>query len=398
MYQISIMNKFQRLNILVIFLGPYPKGNVSTIRIHSYCKSLAKKGHFVKVLLIAPTTEASVNKELEGLFEGVHYKYMTDITWKKKNPSKLEKVYYYLLGIIKSIGHITNDQTNYLLSYHNEPISNVLYWLTTRKLEIPFVLDKTEYPKSYQEKSKVRHFIDKLFLKVFDGFIVISEELKAYYTSINNKTFLLPMTIDKDRFKSVQKLSPQGNYIAVVFGTHNRDGLDTSLKAYKRYVDMIGRDNAYKLKLIGDFQRLPNSKVLMKYIQDNELLSYVEILGKVDNSQVPSLLANASCLLTTPHKYISGGFPTKLGEYMLSGVITVATSVGEITKYVSNNKDILLSKPGDISGISNNLLYVHQNSDMARVIAQNAYQTALEKFNADSYIDNLISFLDELKK
>lgn len=396
MCQASTTSKKNKLRFALIFLGPYPKGNVSTIRIHSYCKSLAKNGYFVKVLLLAPCKEAAVNEERNGIHEGVHYQYLTDITWGKKNVSIFTKASYYILGLIKSLKYLKKDKISCLLSYHNNPISNVFYWIVSRILQIPFVLDKTEYPRGYQENSKIIEKIDRFFLKCYDGFIVISSELKGYYFQINHNVFLLPMTIDIDRFKSVKKIYVDKPYIAVVFGSHNRDGLKESIMAYKQYLNILLNETPYQLMLIGNVESLINKEEIKAYIIENSLEDKVNFMGLVDIDKVPSLLLNASCLLTTPNSYISGGFPTKLGEYMLSDVPIVATSAGEINYYLTHKKDILLSEPGDINNIALSLCFIHRNPDKARLLAQNAYQTVLSDFNADNYIDDLITFLESI--
>ena len=397
MYQTSIMNKKNKLRFALIFLGPYPKGNVSTIRIHSYCKSLAKKGYFVKILLLAPCKEAAVNDQKNGVYEGVHYQYLTDVTWKDSNISIYVKIFYYILGLMKSLKYFKEDGISCLLSYHNNPLSNVFYWGVSRLLSIPFVLDKTEYPRGYQKRSKVIEKIDRFFLKFYDGFIVISNELKEYYSHINHKVFLLPMTIDIDRFKNSKIKCSREPYVAVVFGTHNRDGLKESIMAYKKYLEILVHEAPYRLMLIGDLESLSNIIDIKTYIAENNLADKIDFMGLVDINEVPSLLLNASCLLTTPNYYISGGFPTKLGEYMLSGVPIVATSAGEINHYLTNEKDILLSEPGNICDIALNLYFVHKNSRKAKLLAKNAYQTVLNNFNADNYIDDLVFFIKSIR-
>jgi len=388
------------LRCALIFLGPFPLGNVSSIRIMSYCKALAKEGVFVKVLLLAPTTEAAINEFKSGKVDGVEYQYMTNITWKNKNTPSYVKFFYYILGLFLSLKYLRQDKVNCLLSYHNELLSNVFYRIVTKLSGMPFIIDKTEYPNRYFKMSPFRKQIEHFKLKMFDGFILITKELERFYFQITNyeldRYFLLPMTIDGDRYKGIAKSKNNKRYIAVVFGTHNRDGLFESVIAYHKYYRLKGH-LPLDLVLIGDFLGLcksfPECKEILNYIKINNLESNVDFKGLVSIIDVPNILMNAKCLLTTPLEYVSGGFPTKLGEYLLSGVPVVSTSAGEIEKYLTNNENIFLSATGDLDGIAQNILFIDQNANQAAIIGESGKNLALKVFNADTYSKKLIEFL-----
>ena len=97
--------------------------------------------------------------------------------------------------------------------------------------------------------------------------------------------------------------------------------------------------------------------------------------------------------MTTPLEYVSGGFPTKLGEYLLSGVPVVSTSAGEIEKYLTHNENIFLSAIGDLDGIAQNILFIDQNVNQAAAIGESGKNLALKVFNADTYSKKIIEFL-----
>jgi glycosyltransferase involved in cell wall biosynthesis len=388
------------LRCALIFLGPFPDGNVSSIRILSYCKALAKEGVFVKVLIIAPTAEAAINEYKSGSRDGVEYQYITNITWKNKNTPNYVKFFYYIVGFFKSLKYLRQDKINCLLSYHNELLSNVFYRIVTKLIGISFIIDKTEYPNGYFKMSKFRKRIEHFKLKMFDGFILITKELEMFYAQLTDyepeKYFLLPMTIDADRYKGITKSSKNKRYIAVVFGTHNRDGLYDSVIAYHKYYKLKGH-LPLDLVLIGDFfglcQSFPECKAILNYIKINNLESNVDFKGLVPINDVPDILTNAECLLTTPLEYVSGGFPTKLGEYLLSGVAVVATSAGEIQNYLTHKKNILLSSPGDLDDIAQNILFIDKNRNQAHSIGESGKDLAMKVFNADTYSKSLIEFL-----
>jgi len=391
-----LKNSESDLRCALIFLGPFPIGNASSIRIMSYCKALAKKGVFIKVLILAPTREAKVNKEVSGIHEGVHYQYMTKVTWKNANASVFTKGCYYLFGLLKSLKYIRKDKINCLLSYHSNLLSNMFYWMVTRTLSIPFLLDKTEYPYGYYKMSVLSKKIARFKLLFYDGFIVISKELETFYKRIKTNIFHLPMSFDMDRYKGYKRNKVASPYIAVVFGVHNRDGLYESVVAYKKYCD-LSPENTYRLVMIGNYNNLTDKNKIDRYMQDNHLQDKIEIKGLVSINKVPQILINADCLLTTPNEYASGGFPTKLGEYMLSGVPIVATSAGEVDKYVTHMKDILISQPGDLDNVASNILYLQQNKTIGLLIAENARNKVKKVFNADNYVDELIYFINKSK-
>lgn len=398
------MIESKNIRCALIFLGPFPIGNVSTIRIMSYCKALAKKDVYVKVLLISPTTEAACNNYISGIVDGVEYQYITDITWKKNNPFLGYKIYYYIVGLFKSVSYLKKDKINCLLSYHNEFVSNLFYWIVTRFMSMPFILDKTEYPSGYNSSFFLKRMYEISKLKFYDGQITITQELYYFYKKVTNKPvnklFLLPMTIDLERYDGIFKQSVSKPFMSVVFGTHNRDGLYDSIVAYHTYLKLIDNNNAFRLILIGDFdglcKRFPDCNKIKEYISENNINDQIDFKGLLPINEVPQILVNSSCLMTTPRNYESGGFPTKLGEYLLSRVPVVATDVGEIRNYLTHEKDILLSLPSDYLSIANNILYVQMNSLEAEKIALSAIESVKKFFNAEQYVDQLIAFIQNI--
>lgn len=377
--------------IALVCALPYPIGNVSALRIHSYCKVLAAKGYFVKIIIFCPQS-INENKLPLGIYEGVHYQYLSGLKWKKTD-SFYNKGITYLKGIFRTLKLLKKENYNCILSYHSELLSNIVFSLFAKFNRINFIIDKTEYPYGYSKKTKTQQFLERKKLLFFDGFIVISKELYDFYYKIKKNVFLLPMTIDPNRFNDVKKITTD-DYIAVVFGKHDRDGLFDSVKAYNIYASRS--ESPMKLMLIGNFEYLcklnPDYLALPQFIEDNNLQDLIEFTGSLLLHEVPEKLINASCLLTTPRFYDSGGFPTKLGEYMLSGVPVVATSAGEISDYVTNRQDIFLCPVDNLDAVAESILFIQENKDMAKKIGENAIVTAKTKFNAETYIDSLIDF------
>ena len=131
----------------------------------------------------------------------------------------------------------------------------------------------------------------------------------------------------------------------------------------------------------------------MDIINNSSVNNDIIVLGKQPIGKIPTFLHNSSCLLTTASTYISGGFPTKLGEYLLSGVPVVVTKAGEIPNYLEDGKNAFLCEVDDLEQIADKLYYVHTHIDEADSVGLAGRQLALSKFNISTYIDSLVNFL-----
>jgi len=373
--------------------NPFPIGNVSTLRYSSYMMALAKVGCFSKIYIYTPSRTAKPNKVISGTHKGVHFDYTAGkISLKKRN---FISMYYYLIkGLIKSWKKICDDNINCLILYgENRWIVNLFYKSLCVLKHIKFYGDRSEYPSSAIMKSPIRKKLYSMKISWFDGMILMTDALNSFYSNLlieKKSTFLLPMTIDPSRFNNVLKQIVNQQYIAVVFGTHNRDGIDDSIIAYNKYREKGGNFN---LHLIGDYNNMPNKPVLDNIIKNSKFYKDIIICGSVQNNLVPQILANASCLLTTPLEYSSGGFPTKVGEYMLSMTPIVATSAGDLLKFIQPDKEALFAPPHDIDKIADLLLFIENHPNEAHIMATNAREKVLRVFNADTYIGDLIKFL-----
>ncbi|OOG64240.1 hypothetical protein B0E44_16300 [Flavobacterium sp. A45] len=379
------------MRFIMIASQYFPIEDVSSLRIHSYCKSLVNAGADLTVLIIYPSPKG-VN--LNGIHEGVRYEFVS----KDYRPgiNFLAKMYLRFKGLYFICRFISEQNIEGVLSYHDNFLTNFIVRFFTRIKSIPYIIDKTEYPYGYFKQTSFEKLFTHLNLKLFSGFIVISNELKNFYSKFSNNVFLLPMTIDPDRFKDVDPRLNPSKYIALTFGVHNRDGLYESVLAYHKYLQ-INSEQPYHLFVIGDYTTLcknfPECLRIAEYVQHHQLTDLINFLGKVPISEVPKILAGASCLLTTPSKFVSGGFPTKLGEYLLAGVPVVATNAGEISDYVKDRFDILLSEVNDLDGVAEHISFVQDNPVLVKTIAENGVKTAKTLFNATTYVKDLVKFI-----
>lgn len=385
--------------VAVVCMLPYPEGEASTVRIHSYCKALADYGCFVKIYILTPLTHNN-NIETMGVYENVHFEYIFGVKW-VDGISKIGKIGVYIRSLFRLRKKIVADNINCILTYHDELCFNIVMKLYANIYKIPFIIDKTEYPYHFFEKNWIQKKLAICQFSLYDGIIAISKELFDFYSMYKKNVFLLPMTVNPLIYNNLGAEDASEDYIAVVFGIHNRDNIRDSILAYIEYFKKCQPNFLMKLYLVGDFEmlikRFPENKGLRQLINDSECRDSIKIIGHKKNKEVINILQNAKCLLSTPLRYTSGGFPTKLGEYLLSGNPVVITNAGEIAYYLENNVSAFLCEAGNIQEIANALLFVATNPNVAKEVGRQGQKVAFEKFNAAKYVPKLLGFVEQLK-
>ena len=233
--------------------------------------------------------------------------------------------------------------------------------------------------------------------------IVMTNTLLSYYKNIahnNCQFFLMPMTVEIERFNNMKNDDASEEYIAYCgnLGHNNKDGVDILINSFYRI------HNKYpniKLYIIGD----TNKKDSSEYIKLKELAKslgiddYVVFKGRVHRDKIPSLLYNAKILvLSRPDNLqAQGGFPTKLGEYLVTGKPVVVTDVGEIHYYLKDGINAYIAKPNDIKSFSNKLLEVLNDYNKASEIGLRGREVALKYFDYRNYNHQLNEFLSKAK-
>lgn len=98
---------------------------------------------------------------------------------------------------------------------------------------------------------------------------------------------------------------------------------------------------------------------------------------------MPKLLSNAEMLLLTRpnNKQAHYGFPTKLGEYLLSKRPVVVSRVGDIDAFLIDGVNAVLVQPDDIAEIANKMMWVSNNPSESNELGLKGYDCAISNFN-----------------
>ncbi len=172
----------------------------------------------------------------------------------------------------------------------------------------------------------------------------------------------------------------------------SKDNVDNILYAVSKLKD------TYEIRL--DLYGAPsneNKRTLQGIIEELNLKEIVH-WGFVNYKDVPQKLYEADILVSSQPDTVraSGGFPTKLGEYMMACKPVLCSDVGEIGTYFIPNEEIYLSEPNNPDDYADKLKYIIENYSDALDVAIKAKQKIVSNYShihAGITINNFINSL-----
>lgn len=385
------------MDIVIVNTQPVPssgKGAASVNRILSYTKGLIKQGNNVRIL-----STASSSKNGWQEYETIPVKHLG-----REATGLLSKAWGYLgtvYDLISSLNKEKKDVVLFVTSNYGLILLLELYCKITRT---KIVNERSEFPFVLMSKNKLKQWLAPIYTntayKMLDGMIIMTDPLMDYYkkkAAKHCKFLKVPMTVDASRF--VQNEHPgetkYGDYVAYCGNMGgNKDGLSNLLKAFS-----IVEKRGYPLNLvlIGGANSQDEYKNLRK-LNDDLGNKNVVFYGTASREVMPALLKGAKILaLARPSSLQStGGFPTKLGEYLSTGNPVVVTAVGDIPVYLKDNENAFVVQPDDVETFADKLCYVWDNYDEAVNIGRKGQELALTVFSGDYQAKNIESFLAEI--
>jgi len=386
------------IDIGIITNAPFPQGVAATNRIISYVKALIHRDVGVKVYITKPTEKSGniINRNTEGFFEAIEYEYLSDSTIWPQNKSKIFKLGVLIKGYIKLIVKVINERPGIIITYTKDFTTKLLLIVLKRILNFNLFFEETEYPNILSKKTN--KFYKKLYLKLYkwaDGMIVMTNELSDYYSKLGvMNLFNLPMTVDSSRFSESSHLITPKKYFIYVGGNGGfvRDGVFNIIQGFglicNSYPD-------YRLYIVGAIEKsASNFLIINNYIKEQNMTDKVLFLGSKLPEEIPLLLMQAKgIIMAPPADFPSGGFPTKLGEFLASGRPVICTKVSEIPLYLNSDNSFLVN-PKDINGIRDAVEYIIDNPENSNKVGLNGKHLAETTFNPETYINKLLNFLN----
>lgn len=356
-------------------------------------------GRFIVLAPCYKPNTAPLNRLLSFLsaFDNAGIETEMIFVYRDNQGSKLQRSYNHVkVRNLWEGSNVKNKYCRYLKSFLDvikftqtlDPEDNVFCFGCSQYLSIIVKSPARVYHERTEHPSVIPTyptFLQKSYLRSctkLAGLFVISTALKKYFESIGvQNVSIVNMTVDITRFDGLKKQFVPYPYIAYCgTASNNKDGVDDLLKAFsivhKKYPE-------YKLVIMGKAPTIGDEAGNLDLVENLGISDAVTFTGMVKAEEIPQKLKDAEIVaLARPDSLQARcGFPTKLGEYLLTENPVVVTSVGDIPLFLKHKETALLSNQRDIKAFAQNLLWAIEHKENSQRIGSNGSKLAKSQFN-----------------
>ena len=392
---------------LIICNYPFPEGLAASNRILSYCKGLKENSIHMEVLTMVPRASNKKNGyKREEIVRDVKVLYSNSYL---SDGNKIYKLIFSLRFtkfkvLFKVLKKYYNNEFNYvLISFDSISLFwSILPFLILFKIQFGFISD--EYPPSIRKLKNNINFLEWITYKIFHRFfsfrIVMSKALLEYYNEFSIKPSLILNSIVDDslfNLSTSDRIKIEGFKLVYIGNAElAKDNLDNIIQA----IAILKNNNVFVQFEIYGKPTLNDKLFLEKLIIDKKLCSEVQLKGLIKFSRVPIILQSSDLLVSSqPNSFrAKGGFPTKLGEYLLSGKPVLFTDVGEISEYLIDGVNGFLVPADSPSLYAEKILFIKNNINSSKLIGENGRNYILNNFTSEKATVGLAKFITKYIK
>lgn len=365
----------------------YSPNTAPTNRAMSYIKALSEIGVPTRVVFFAPDKFFSRVKEN---YPHIDFKYLWDKYYLNIPRIKKLSLRWYLKSFVRDLQ--SGDKV-YVYGFpdlvvalsQRDDIAVFVERTECDEVSFPCIIKQTTITEFHESCKKV------------SGILVISQALKDYYIEKGccpDKVHVVNMVVDTARFQGLKKQKTEPYIAYCGTASNNKDGVDQLIKAFA----IVARKHPQiKLHIIGSTpskQQKFDNFALTKELGIEEKVFFT---GMVSATDMPQVLKNANILaLDRPNnQQAKYGFPTKLGEYLLTGNPVVITRVGDIPLFLKDGDNALIAEPENPKDFSDKICWAIEHPQESMIIGEKGKKVAETSFNYLVETEKLISIINK---
>ena len=382
------------MKIALILNEPYPEGMACTRRIHLYAKGLKKLNNDVIIVIPRAKSQKTIKDQpLKGEYQGVRYYHTAGSIGRSKNIAV--RKWRDFIGPINAFYFLKKWAPDKIIIIGSLLYHSFLFKALAINLNSSFIREKSEVPYYWKEKLNLFHILKSKFIySIYDGLIVISPELSAFFKEIlqfNSPLIVIPII---NEYKSIRIKNEKTNNFNVLYTgslLNSKDGITSILSAINIVKD-INPD--VTLTITGNAKTSPDYAKVMNLLNELKLKPYIKFTGYLSEEELIEITSRSSVLISIKpnNRQNRYNFPTKLGEYLSTGIPVLSTMTPAIKEYLSDGENIYICE-NDPASIADKLITIFKNYTSALLVGSKGKIVAEEKFDYLKQMSRLNKYL-----
>lgn len=389
----------------ILTFWDFPEGLAPTTRILAYSKGLVENNIQVEIFSFNRIFKDQLGTiQKSGIVNGASYTYIHFFNTLGKK-YKLFRAIDEIILRVKLVYKIFKSNKSspfsclYLSFDDLHSFSSYLPLLKFFNFPLAFVADEFPIPiRDFMKDEVPEKMLSKYryYHSFFSVRILMSYSLEEFYNEkISPKpTFILNTIVDASRFSVEFNNNALTKPHICYMGNLDlrKDNVQNIIEAFslveKKYSD-------FELHLYGTPSEV-QFVYLLEVVKKFNLSNNVIFKGKASYHDVPVILKKSIILVNSQPitKRAQGGFPTKLGEYLLSSKPSIFTDSGDISKYIQDGEHAYIVPPENPKAFADKIFFILDNYDQALQVAKNGYNYVMRQFDAKRQTKELINFLE----
>ncbi len=383
------------MRIVICFSDPIHYSLAAGERVLNYGKALSDAGAEVQIMMpFSFLAKENIIFEKVGVLDGISYRYSCFLSYHPmKAPNRLIALSKYFFcryfSVVKYIVDLFRFKSDAILVYNASNITFALIKLFNPRsvliqemCEIPFHFEENGYRRKLKRWMRM-----KILAKFTDLYLVISENLEQYISSINMSynQIRIPILYDFRDVPQYETNVAKQSFRIVHTGslTEKKDGILSLLKAISI---LIAQGEKVELHMTGFKESSPDRIAMEKIISENNLKDCIHFHGYLDKKALCQLQSSADLAVIYKIKNEQNhyNFPSKLAEYMALGVPVLLTPVGELGRF-SDGEFVFVADEISVESVSRKIQTVIHNDSLRFNVAERARSYAEQNFHYKKY-------------
>lgn len=401
------MERNKPKKIVILTNQPFPVGFAGTNRILSYCKGFLYHGYQPEVICIRPTEPYTsvINNHPSGTYDGIRYSYPGKTTVRVKSFwGRRKNDLFAEYAAIRSLYQILKkSEVSFIIFYGNSVSVELSSIIISKFFKIKIYKEESENPEIYFQsetnfiQSLKKWFVINKLYKFYTGVFVMTHPLRDFFLTKgipDNKILVVPHTVDVERFESEASnstLSLPNDYVAYLGPiNHQKDGILTLVESFTKV--SVNYPEIHLIIAGAGSQQEKNE--LLSLINQLHLNEKVHYIGRISSNEIPVFFHGAKLLASCRTKSFQNeySFPTKVVEYLASGIPVVTTAPGDLAFYLKDRVNAFVVEGYDHNMVASKILEILQDYDFAIRVAQNGKMLVKDKFNPITQTKKIIDF------